>query len=327
MRLTSTSGISEGIRRPMRCFGLAMLALSIAGGLGGCAAPAPLAMGAAAVGVASNLAKQDVVHVVRYGETLGEISQKYTGTVNNYLKIAKYNHLSDPNTLYEGQEIRIPHSLLQGASSTIKTAQTGGSRSAPKAKGKTDTARTVSEGAVIGGLGGALLGTLICGSAKCAAVGGLGGAAAGALAGHAVANKKGEYVAKEEALDAEIQHAKQVRRKLIDYNKRLETVIGALDRRVASLRARIDSGQASLQELKTTRSVMLRLYRQNQKLAAKLKQDLEAKRSLLRKLEGQKGGDAREKALREQIRLLKANIKKLEQETEKLAKLDERLST
>ena len=68
------------------------------------AAPAPLPVNAGAV------AGPPVVgaghHVVRYGETLFSIGRKYGVSA---WAIASANHLRNPNHIYAGQWLRIPH--------------------------------------------------------------------------------------------------------------------------------------------------------------------------------------------------------------------------
>ncbi len=55
--------------------------------------------------------KQDVIHTVRMGETLSVISQRYTGTMNNWKTICKYNNLHN-NLLYLGQQLKIPSAMI-----------------------------------------------------------------------------------------------------------------------------------------------------------------------------------------------------------------------
>ena len=48
--------------------------------------------------------KNDVVHVVRHGETLYALAWYYD---QDYQYLAKINHLSEPYTIYSGQKIRL----------------------------------------------------------------------------------------------------------------------------------------------------------------------------------------------------------------------------
>jgi hypothetical protein len=56
---------------------------------------------------------RDLTHVVRYhGETLGAISAWYTGSVNNWQKILKFNPKLDVRRVQLGDRIIIPNTLL-----------------------------------------------------------------------------------------------------------------------------------------------------------------------------------------------------------------------
>lgn len=52
-------------------------------------------------------------HVVQEGEDLWKISEKYFGTGYNWVDIAEFNNISDPNQISEGDEIKIPE-ITQG---------------------------------------------------------------------------------------------------------------------------------------------------------------------------------------------------------------------
>lgn len=52
--------------------------------------------------------KEERVHIVEAGETLGTISRKYYGDGTGVEKIMEANGLEDPNRIYCGQELRIP---------------------------------------------------------------------------------------------------------------------------------------------------------------------------------------------------------------------------
>lgn len=49
-----------------------------------------------------------VVHVIKPGETLGDIARQYSGKVMNYTILAEYNDIKDVTKIRAGQEIRIP---------------------------------------------------------------------------------------------------------------------------------------------------------------------------------------------------------------------------
>ena len=51
-------------------------------------------------------------YIVKEKDTLGKIAQKYFGNSGYWELLAKYNHLTDPNTIYVGQKIKIPTDIL-----------------------------------------------------------------------------------------------------------------------------------------------------------------------------------------------------------------------
>ena len=55
--------------------------------------------------------KEEIVHTVQSGETLGDIARMYTGKVMNFQKIAEYNNISDVTRICVGQKIKIPTDL------------------------------------------------------------------------------------------------------------------------------------------------------------------------------------------------------------------------
>ena len=60
--------------------------------------------------------QQEVVYVVKSGDTLSTIASKYNTT---YQALAKYNNISNPNVIYVGQKIKIPGT--QGQASNKKS--------------------------------------------------------------------------------------------------------------------------------------------------------------------------------------------------------------
>lgn len=50
----------------------------------------------------------DTVYVVKLGDTLSAIAQRYYGNAMEYKKIAHYNNISNPDHIEVGQRIRIP---------------------------------------------------------------------------------------------------------------------------------------------------------------------------------------------------------------------------
>jgi LysM repeat protein len=56
----------------------------------------------------SEAKKSTEVYVVRPGDSLWAIAERYLGDGNRYLELARYNHISNPSLLRTGQRIRIP---------------------------------------------------------------------------------------------------------------------------------------------------------------------------------------------------------------------------
>jgi len=57
---------------------------------------------------------EDIIVTVKKGDTLSEISKRYTGTIRNVQKIAKANRLKSKHKLAKGQTLVIPKELLPG---------------------------------------------------------------------------------------------------------------------------------------------------------------------------------------------------------------------
>lgn len=59
-----------------------------------------------------NISLEDVVYTVRPGDTLGNIASKYANNKNQYLALAVYNDINNPNVIKPGQQIIIPRHLV-----------------------------------------------------------------------------------------------------------------------------------------------------------------------------------------------------------------------
>ncbi|MDD5091472.1 MAG: LysM domain-containing protein [Candidatus Wallbacteria bacterium] len=64
-------------------------------------------------GIFYHLPAADLEYAVKAGDTLSEISLQFTGTFRNYLKIASYNSISDPNLIISGSSILIQENILK----------------------------------------------------------------------------------------------------------------------------------------------------------------------------------------------------------------------
>lgn len=47
-------------------------------------------------------------YTVKSGDNLSKVSKLFYGTPNHYQQIAQFNHISDPNKIQVGQQIRLP---------------------------------------------------------------------------------------------------------------------------------------------------------------------------------------------------------------------------
>ena len=59
-----------------------------------------------------NISLEDVVYTVKRGDTLGNIASKYANNKDQYLALAAYNDINNPNVIKPGQQIVIPRHLV-----------------------------------------------------------------------------------------------------------------------------------------------------------------------------------------------------------------------
>ena len=64
-----------------------------------------------------NISLEDVVYTVRRGDTLGNIASKYANNKDQYLALAAYNDINNPNVIKPGQQIVIPRHLVDDSES------------------------------------------------------------------------------------------------------------------------------------------------------------------------------------------------------------------
>lgn len=64
-----------------------------------------------------NISLEDVVYTVRPGDTLGDIASKYANNKNQYLALAAFNDINNPNVIKAGQQIVIPRHLVDDSES------------------------------------------------------------------------------------------------------------------------------------------------------------------------------------------------------------------
>ncbi len=61
-------------------------------------------------GIPNGNSQSGVVHIIKQGETLGDVARQYSGKVMNYTLLAEYNDIKDVKKIRVGQKIRIPDS-------------------------------------------------------------------------------------------------------------------------------------------------------------------------------------------------------------------------
>lgn len=78
--------------------------------------------------------KAAAVHVIKPGDTLGHIAQKYYGSASKWSRIADANPTIDVNALRVGQELQIPARVVSATAGS-----TSGKRQLPRPTGRTHT--------------------------------------------------------------------------------------------------------------------------------------------------------------------------------------------
>lgn len=308
----------------VRCL-IGVLVLGAFGLLGAGCASMPGTM----QGVPSRQTSGPILHVVREGDTLGGISKQYTGSVENYQRIADFNGLSNANRLYVGQQIKIPSSFGRDAGNSFQARQSASPSGSATRSSSTDRDRTIGEGALVGTGVGALAGSAMCKKdrTKCGLVGSVVGAIAGVVAGTVVADKKEAYVSAEDLLDQEIAHTRAVNEQLSTYSAKLSGMIGELEKQARSLKRRYQNKAATRADVAKQRKQISSLLRDNQQVlndANRAKQQqVELYDAAVRKSGPE---DPRATKLHQQIAVLEQNIAKLEDETRRVAAIDESLS-
>ncbi len=198
---------------------------------------------------------------------------------------------------------------------------------------QTDRGQTQQEGAAAGAAGGAVLGAvlgvIIGGDAEGALVGAAIGAAAGGLAGYAygthVADKKAEYAAKEDWLNACIASLEETNAQTKAYNAELSQDIVDLRSETATLQASYDKKQVKKDAMLAEKQVVdQKLAEATEKLNL-AKWELENQEKVL--AEAQAGGNTTQATeLDSRIQVLKGEIAKLQQQTDELADMSSRMA-
>lgn len=101
-------------------------------------------LGASALGINMTKASADEVHTeytVQKGDTLSEISMKFG--ITDYMKVAQYNHIANPNALEVGQKLVVTDATnLPVETTNTNTSNATTTYSAPKTQVATPKATT-----------------------------------------------------------------------------------------------------------------------------------------------------------------------------------------
>ena len=192
--------------------------------------------------------------------------------------------------------------------------------------GQTDSQRTKTEAAVIGGLLGGLIGAA-AGDSKGAAIGALLGAGAGYLVGSEVAKRKEQYASTEEFLDAEIARTAEFNDTARAQHERLRRDIAALDKETASLQAKYRQGTASKDQLAAKKQDLDARLAKNREFEEALQKehDINA-RILAEERQSRPEDDPYLGKLEKENNDLRRQIEQLREDSTQLAEINERLS-
>lgn len=252
----------------------------------------------------------NTIYIVQRGDTLGEISQKTTGTKDNAQAIAHYNNIKNMNQLEIGQQLTIPSNLVRESTSQSFAGNSGMADSKTSGPGKKySKSSTVTEGTVVGTAAGAAIGLAACGKknrAECALLGGVVGALVGTAAGIFVDTKQSEYASTEDYYDAQIREAKQLNQALAKHNRDLRDSIRSDRRQINRLIAQYQSGRANKSQLEMLKNDIEKKRQLNSNNLKDLEKELEKQQTLLAKMQQDKS---------RKITLLHKQIKKTQDET------------
>lgn len=195
----------------------------------------------------------------------------------------------------------------------------------------TDRQRTQAQGAGLGAAAGAAVGAAIG-----AATGGKGGAVKGALIGggigligglvyaNHVANLKAQYASEEDYLDACIAAAENVNRETQQYNASLEREIKDQEQEVDRLVKAYNNRQVTKAALKKKQQSLQTDLDEAQKRLQRAKDEIVIQREVLRREQGK--SQAQLAKLDGKIKQLEQSVAELEQTTNHLAAIQQRMS-
>jgi outer membrane lipoprotein SlyB len=192
-----------------------------------------------------------------------------------------------------------------------------------------DTQRTQKEGALFGAVVGGLLGAALGDDnrGQGALIGAVVGAGVGYAVGNEVAKRKSQYATEEEFLDAEIVSAQDLNITAEQYNAKLQQDIERLETRTLALRAEYDAGRAAQSRMESEREAVESQIASTDKVLDDLTKEHEIKLAIHKEqLEKRGVDDVQVAQLEHEIALLKENIDELNQHSQQLASIDERLA-
>ena len=196
-------------------------------------------------------------------------------------------------------------------------------------RSKDDQARTKTEGVALGALLGAVLGAAVGDDDRAvgALIGATVGAGAGYLVGQEIAKRKKKYATEEEFLDSEIASAREFNLTAATYNASLEQDIARMDKETIVLKNQYEADQVSYSQLEKERVAIAKKIESSESVMQELREEQKIKLAIHEEqLKKRSSNDARVIQLEQELDLLKENIDTLNQHSQQLARIDDRLS-
>ncbi len=190
----------------------------------------------------------------------------------------------------------------------------------------TTRAQGAGMGAVLGAGLGAIIGNQMGDSTKGAVIGGLLGAAAGGVYGNHVANKKAQFASQEQYIDACIAQAAQVQQQTYAYNQQLRQDITGLEQQVQQANQAYKQKQMSRDQMVAMKKDLNNRVQQANQSLERVGQEIQIQNQVLAN-ERQAGGSGSHLAkLEQQINALQRQKSELQQQTQRLAALNNSMS-
>lgn len=193
----------------------------------------------------------------------------------------------------------------------------------------TDTQRTEQEGALFGAVVGGLLGAALGDDnrGQAALIGALIGAGVGYAVANEVAERKEQYATEEDFLDAEVSSAQDLNFTAGQLNANLQQDIDRLEVQTLALRTEYDAGRVAQSRLQSEREAVKSKIASTDSVLDDLSKEHEIKVAIYEEQLQKRGvDDVQVEQLEHEIALLKENIDELNQHSQQLASIDERLA-